>query len=129
MLEEFFTWLFASARRTLTALAVIVAVAAPLTVMYFNTERHVTATVTDKQPVCDSHQGSCYYLVWTTQGTFKNTDSAANLKWDSSDLYGQIKIGDTDEFQVRGWRIGVLSKYPNILSLVRVVQHPPTVQK
>jgi hypothetical protein len=54
------------------------------------------------------------YLVYTDKGVFENTDSVFYLKFDSSDVYGQLAEGGTYECNVYGWRVGVFSWYPNI---------------
>lgn len=72
----------------------------------------VTATVTDKVRTGGDNSK---YLIFTDKGVFENTDSLVNGKWNSSDLYGQTKIGKTYTFTVRGLRVHFLSWYPNIV--------------
>lgn len=85
-------------------------------------QRTVTATVTDKERVCDSatSDGSggfdqdCYYLIFTDNGTFKVTDSLIIGRFDSSDVYGRFRRDRTYRFKVYGWRFGCTSSYPNV---------------
>jgi hypothetical protein len=88
--------------------------------LYVSSGRQVTVTVTNEARVCsgNGNSTSCEYLVYTTGGTFKDTDSLLSGKFSSSDLYGQLINGDKYTFQVRGWRIPIFSKYPNILRIV-----------
>lgn len=79
-------------------------------------QREVTATVEDKERVC-SGSNDCKYLIFTDEGTFENTDTLLQGKFDSSDVYGRIKVGETYTFEVAGFRQGFLSMYPNILSV------------
>ena len=80
------------------------------------------AVITDKERV--NTRDNSKYLIWaeirTETGvrteTFENTDSALAWKWNSSDLHGQIKVGETCDFKVNGFRVGFLSWYRNILS-------------
>jgi acyl CoA:acetate/3-ketoacid CoA transferase beta subunit len=78
-------------------------------------ERDVTATVTNHERVCDSHN-SCKYLVYTSKGTFEITDSLVKMRFNSSDLYGQIQNNTTYDFHTRGVRVQFFSWYPNILT-------------
>jgi hypothetical protein len=82
------------------------------------TKRHtVTTTVNDKERVCsnsnDGHQ-DCKYLVYTDDGTFAITDSLIIGRFDSSDIYGQVKRNRKYRITYYGWRFGCTSSYPNI---------------
>lgn len=74
-----------------------------------------TATVTDKgiKRADDTDK----YLIYTDIGTFENTDEWLCGKFNSSDIYGMIKVGDTYEFTVIGFRIPFLSAYQNIIEV------------
>lgn len=87
---------------------------------YFASDRQVTVTVQNEARVCSGsgNSVSCQYLVYTTGGTFKDTDSLISGKFSSSDLYGQLQTGHTYTLEVRGYRIPILSEYPNILRIV-----------
>jgi hypothetical protein len=89
---------------------------------YQNSQKTMTFTVEDKERItdCDGN-GSCdsYYLVFTNQGVFKNDDSVTFGKFRSSDLQGRLKRGQTYTCLVAGWRVGLLSMYPNIIRCER----------
>jgi prepilin-type N-terminal cleavage/methylation domain-containing protein len=55
------------------------------------------------------------YLIFADEGTYENTDSLLNGKFNSSDVYGQLKEGHTYKCLVYGWRSHYFSHYPNIL--------------
>lgn len=78
-----------------------------------------TITVTDKDRVCSGSGSStsCTYLVYTEQGTFENSDSVLDGKFDSSDVQGRFKVGETYTVRVRGYRIPFLSSYQNIVEV------------
>ncbi|MFA5376067.1 MAG: hypothetical protein WC455_10010 [Dehalococcoidia bacterium] len=80
------------------------------------TSETVTITVTDKERVVDS--GDSKYLVFTETEVFENTDCLALGKFNSSDVYGQLEIGETYQVQVYGWRIPFLSMYRNIVKVL-----------
>lgn len=57
------------------------------------------------------------YLVYTDKGVYENTDSLVLGKFNSSDLYNQMKEGSTYEAVVTGFRIPILSSYKNIIKV------------
>lgn len=82
-----------------------------------NNLRDVTVTVTDKAVKNDGDSGK--YLVFTEDkdgniATFEITDSWIFGRFNSSDVYAAIKVGDTYTFTVGGSRNEFLSWYPNI---------------
>ena len=79
--------------------------------------RDVTVAVTDK--VVKNYGNNSKYLVFTedtngTISTFEITDSWLNGRFNSSDIYAAIKIGNTYTFIVGGSRNEFMSWYPNI---------------
>lgn len=79
----------------------------------------VTITVTDKERiVTGSGEGlSSKYLVFTENETFQNTDCLVRGKFNSSDLQGKLKEGQTYEADVYGWRLPFFSAYRNIVAV------------
>lgn len=55
--------------------------------------------------------------IYTSCGTFQNTDSILRGKNTSADVYGRIKVNSTQKFTVVGWRLGLTSDFPNILEV------------
>ena len=79
--------------------------------------RDVTVTVTDKAVKNDGDIGK--YLIFTEDengniATFEITDSLMAGRFNSSDVYAAIKVGETYTFTVGGSRNEFLSWYPNI---------------
>lgn len=87
-------------------------------IVYYSTDDTVIATVTDKERIVESNgeKVSSKYLIFTDKETFENSDLFLVGKFNSSDLQGQLKEGETYQFKVYGWRIGFLSMYRNIES-------------
>ena len=83
------------------------------------TEDTVTITVEDKA-VKRHGDSDDKYLIYTDNGTYEITDSLAYWRWDSSDLYGKMKVGHTYECKICGWRIPFLSTYKNIIEATEV---------
>ena len=82
------------------------------TVFPFLTSREVTVTVQDKDRITKTD--TSYYLIYTDQGVYENTDCWICFKFASSNLYGDLRIGETYNLKVYGWRIPIVSMYPNI---------------
>ena len=86
------------------------------------TQRTLDAvTISDKQisTETDKKTGNVVstYLIYTNQGVFRNDDARWFLKFDSSDFYGNLEKGKTYNLKVYGWRIPILSMYPNIVRM------------
>ncbi|MFB4284896.1 hypothetical protein ACBJ59_57180 [Nonomuraea sp. MTCD27] len=96
--------------------AVILAIIIGVAMVKTGTGRIETATVESKERVCDTRR-DCRYLIFTDQGVYENTDAWLSLKFNSSDMYGALKVGRTYRLKVNGWRVEVTSSYPNILSI------------
>jgi hypothetical protein len=87
---------------------------------------HVEVTVTDKLRAIDgalfmSHK----YMIFTENKkgeilVFEDSDSLLRLKYNSSDFYAKIKIGETYRFTVVGYRIPFLSDSPNIIKIEKM---------
>ena len=60
--------------------------------------------------------GESKYLIFAQEETLKNVDNWWALKFNSSDVYGQINAGQTCSFTVTGIRFALFSWYRNILS-------------
>lgn len=85
---------------------------------YHTSERMTNLTIEGKERITVStSEGntSSKYLIFTDREVFENTDSLLRLKFNSSDFYGRIKVGQTCDFTVIGWRIPFFSVYRNII--------------
>lgn len=79
------------------------------------TEKTVTFKVNrldDQATGKSGHQ----YLVFTDRGVFKDKDNIWFLKFNSSDLFGQLQTGHRYTCKVNGLRIPLFSSYENLLS-------------
>lgn len=84
-------------------------------VLYWTSTETVIVTITDKERVVSDNESK--YLIFTENLVMKNTDSWLFLKFNSSDIYGKLKIGETYKIKKAGWRNKFLSWYPNIISV------------
>lgn len=79
----------------------------------------VDIKVTDKERIVTDNGDNIesYYLVFTEDETFKNDDALFHGKFRSSDLQGNLRIGETYTVKVYGFRVGFLSMYRNIVKI------------
>lgn len=76
-----------------------------------SSQRCETITITDK--VVKMSSKTSIYLIFDKD---ENADDIFFWKFDSSNLYGDMNIGDTYIVKIVGWRVPFLSWYPNIIS-------------
>jgi hypothetical protein len=87
-------------------------------------KRTITSyTVTDKQVKTDNGRGK--YLVYGKDENGKVAvlcveDSLFRWRWNSSDIFAAIEVGNTYDFTVCGKRINIISMCPNILDYKEV---------
>lgn len=84
----------------------------------WGTHRTETVTVNKSERITSTcGESVCSkYLVYTAQGVYENTDDLLNWKFNSSDLYNQLQEGNAYSCDVVGWRNGLFSWYPNLIS-------------
>ena len=101
--------------RFIWALVAILILLLPFKVwLHYATLDTVQSIIQDKERVNDGNESR--YLIFTDSETFTNEDSWLALKFNSSDVYGGIGIGQTCDFKVTGIRVPIFSWYRNILS-------------
>lgn len=84
--------------------------------MYLSTETTIDITIDDKWVKYQNNKQK--YLIASEFETFENVDTLLFMKFDSSDVYRQLKVGETYKVKVVGWRIGLFSSYRNIIKIV-----------
>lgn len=84
----------------------------------YHNPRVETVVVTDKSIKLSSKQ-DVEYLVYTDNGVYEISDQIFMLKFNSSDIYSSISIGDTITIKVSGARVHIMSTYPNIVKVIR----------
>lgn len=76
------------------------------------------AVIENKERITTSNEDGSIdskYLVFTDSEVFENTDQLLKLKFNSSDLQGEMKVGATCDLEVIGFRIPIMSMYRNII--------------
>ena len=110
---------------------IIIAVILVLSIGYeaifsFN-DTEYTITVTDKERVYEGSgdTSSSKYLVFGDDNNgnslvFENTDCFIRSKWNSSNIQGQLKEGNTYKVTVVGYRVSFFSMYQNIIKIEEI---------
>lgn len=108
--------------------AIMIAVILVLSIGYeaifsFN-DTEYTITVTDKERIYkgSGDTSSSKYIVFGDDGNgnslvFENTDCFIRGKWNSSNIQGQLKEGNTYKVTVVGYRVPFFSMYQNIIKI------------
>lgn len=63
------------------------------------------------------------YLIYTEDETFKITDTLLLGKFNSSDIYGKLKVGHTYEVKMHGVRMSLFSEYRNIDEIIKEIKN------
>lgn len=113
--------------------AVIIVLVVVFSIEIFNfNDTEYTVTVTDKDRITESSEDgdgnrniSSKYLVFADDENgkplvFENTDCFIRLKFNSSNMQGQLKEGHTYKITVIGYRVSFLSWYQNIVKVEEV---------
>ena len=104
----------------LVIILVVLAIGISVTAVTSFNDTEYIVTVTDKERVVGGESSS--YLVFTEDKhgnviVFENTDNLLRWKWDSSNVQGQLKVGETYKLTVVGYRVPFLSMYQNIIKI------------
>lgn len=87
-------------------------------ILSHTSEDYATITVKNKERICEGGKsGSCKYLIFTEQGVYSNVDDLYQLKFNSSDIYNEIEVGQTYDVKVNWYRVPFMSWYQNILEI------------
>lgn len=99
------------------AVAAVASMTVPGAFYAHGTGGELTATVTEKERVCERGGGECKWMVLTDEMAFKNTDSFWHFKYSSTDVQAKVKVNEEYRFTYYGWRVPFLSVYPNIVEV------------
>lgn len=105
------------------ALAVILLLTllVPLFAGYHQTKQQdCTINGKDRTSSMTSNGASNVRIYTDDCGVFTIQDSLVHTRWNSADLYGQIKVGQRYHVAYYGWRIPFFSAFPNLLSADRI---------
>lgn len=82
---------------------------------YLSRAQHdvVDITVKSKERIAEANDGK--YLIFTKDEVYENTDSLFYWKFNSSDVYNKLEVGETYSCEVFNFRLEFLSMYKNII--------------
>lgn len=99
-------------------IVVILLVSIPAVIKASNIEER-QITVCAKERVATSDGGE--YRIYAVEGTFTVEDSfLAGVRFDSADFYAKINTPATYDVRIKGYRIGLMSWFPNILEATEI---------
>ena len=100
-------------------IAVIVAVVLIVSALVsMNATHWRETTICDKERV--AVEGGGEYRIYTDTGTFVMKDALLNMRFDTADAYGKLKVGVRYNIKYKGWRFGPTSNFPNILDFEKL---------
>jgi len=86
---------------------------------YYNSS--LTKTIQIKEKWVKYHGTDAKYLFSDTEGNvYSGEDSLLLWQFDASDRYAAIEEGETYRITTYGWRIRILSWYPNIVKIEKI---------
>ena len=105
-------------------IAVILVLSIGYEAIFSFNDTEYTITVTDKERIYEGSgdTSSSKYLVFGDDENgnalvFENTDCFIRGKWNSSNIQGQLKEGNTYKITAVGYRISFFSMYQNIIKV------------
>ena len=108
-------------------IAVILVLSIGYEAIFSFNDTEYTITVTDKERIYEGSgdTSSSKYLVFGDDKNgnslvFENTDCFIRGKWNSSNIQGQLKEGNTYKITVVGYRASFFSMYQNIIKVEEV---------
>ena len=94
-------------------LLIVLAVVILEIIAYSNTSTH-TITVADKYVKARNESEDIYIVVDSNGDAYEISDLLLLGKFNSTDIYNQMKIGEEYDVETTGYRIRIFSMYPNI---------------
>jgi hypothetical protein len=101
-------------------IAILCLVGVLFTSIILSTVKHVTFTVDDKVAVTTQDSGHEYQIFTRDGNVYSDNDSFVFFKFNSSNVYAQLKKGHTYDCKVSGFRIPILSAKNNIISCTEI---------
>lgn len=94
--------------------AVIAILSLPFLYVYA-TQQNRKITVKKVERIITPYGEKSKYLIYAEDGVYENTDNILRMKFNSADVYSQLQNGKTYMCDTYGWRVPLLSIYPNIV--------------
>lgn len=96
-------------------------IAAPLLYLQYCDPRIEYVTIQEKTIRIKNieNKTSQDYLIYTDKGVFEVSDQLFYMKFNSSDIYAQLKVDSKVQIKVCGRRVPFFSMYPNIIKVIQ----------
>src|SRR3990167_9804398 len=82
-------------------------------IIAYSTDKWVEDIIVKTERV--NYENDSKYLIFGEKEVYENTDSLWYWKWNSSDFYKDLKVGQKYQLRVYGFRFGFFSWYKNII--------------
>lgn len=89
-------------------------VATPMIISSYHVEYH---TITVEEKGVKHYDDDDTYLIYTDNGVYSVEDEILRLHFNASDVYSELKVGETYTVKTTGFRIHILSVYKNIIEI------------
>ena len=96
-------------------IVVAIVIVLPPFLYVYATQQDRKITIKKTERIITSYGEKSKYLIYAEDGVYENTDNILRMKFNSSDVYGQLQNGKTYMCDTYGWRVPLLSIYPNIV--------------
>ena len=108
---------FRNIKLIISIIMIFLFIAVPIsdTIINYSNEKVIEITIKDKYV---KGQEGRYFIVDTDNNTYIIADLLLKNKFNSSDLYSKLEIGNKYKVETTGMRIHFLSKYQNINKII-----------
>lgn len=98
-------------------------------ILFYLSAEKVEVRIDDKERVTLTKEQvlTSKYLVYTDIEVFENVDEKLFLKFNSSDVQNELKLGGRYVVRVAGWRIPLFSWYRNVISVHEELEAPKSL--
>lgn len=86
-------------------------------ITWSNTHTTHQSCIVDNKDRTSKKDGGSDMRVYTSCGVFSVADDIIVGQWNSADIFSRIEVGRTYDLGAVGWRNGLLSSFPNIVSI------------
>lgn len=114
-------------KRSIVCIIFFIVLGAVISIPFNFNDHEYTVVITGKERVVNEGEESTVskYLIFAEDKdgesrVFENTDTSLRLKWNSSNIQGELKEGHTYKITVVGLRMSFMSLYENIIKVEEI---------
>ena len=98
----------------------VVVIGLVISIVYATSRSEMAGCVVKDKEAVRSNDSNEYRVYTENCGTLKVGDSVFIMRFDSADVYADIDAGQAYDFKLQGFRIPVLSMFPNVIEATPV---------